>query len=350
MNFLTAVGKNIMDNMPAKLEHMQGGSRYPKRKVLLTGATGKLGRPMLEALIAEGYVVKVATPDEPLGHSSVEWCRANFLYACDYRELVRGCEAVIHLAAELTDVAKMDQINRGATRSIVLASEHARVKLFVYTSSVCVYGMPRETVITEETPTISTDIQTDSNFVTAPHLMEYARTKLLGEYEIKHYGDRAKYIVLRPSNIADDDNIVGPLAWPLAVKIWRANRYTHQIHIDDVVAGILFMLNKHLNAENHTPGILTYNLSNDDEESNKFSDLFVETARRNGRLSLIGLGARIPGWLDWQKDRIKYRRLSIGYPSGMVKYVPDKILSTGFMHPLGIMRARTRVLDKFFPR
>jgi nucleoside-diphosphate-sugar epimerase len=320
-----------------------------KQRILLTGATGRLGRPVLEALLAEGFAIRVATPDEPSNRERIEWQPADFLAPCDFQQLVEGCDAVIHLAAELNDMSKMERVNGDATRALVQAAEKNGIRLFLYTSSVCVYGTPRQHLITEETPTISTERGQQKDFATVDYLIEYSRTKLLGEHAIIRNRKHVNYIIFRPTNIADDNAILGALDWSAATKLWRANRYTHQIHSSDVVAAIVFMLKRHLRGANNDSKILIYNLSNDDEESNKYISLFQEAARRSERTGFV-TPVRVPGWLDWQKDKVKFRRLSIGYPPGMVRYLPTRLLSDGFIHPLGIKAARSRALDSLSKR
>ena len=282
-------------------------------------------------------------PDEPPQSGAVDWRPADFLGQCDFQDIVEGCDAVIHLAAELSDMSKMERVNGHATRSLVQAAEKSGVRLFIYTSSTCVYGMPRQRLITEETSTISTERGRHADFSAADYLVEYGRTKLLGERAITDSIKNVKYVIFRPSNIADDSAILAPLQWNARTRMWRGSRCTHQIYFSDAVSAISFMLEKRLYGSGNEPQVSIYNLSNDDEASNRYIDLFQEAAQRNGRLGFAPL-APIPGWLDWQKDRIKFRRPSVGYPPGMVRYLPTKLLSDGFVHPLGIKAARARAL------
>lgn len=89
----------------------------------------------------------------------VEWRQLDFQRSLDFDAAVRGCAAVIHLAAEIYVVDRMQRVNVQATQALAQASERAGVKLFCYTSSIAVYGSGRQRLITENSPVLTQDME-----------------------------------------------------------------------------------------------------------------------------------------------------------------------------------------------
>ena len=68
-------------------------------KVLLTGATGSLGRPLLAALLAEGHDVR-ALSRRPQAAGAVEWVVGDLRTGQGLREALSGIEVVVHAATK----------------------------------------------------------------------------------------------------------------------------------------------------------------------------------------------------------------------------------------------------------
>jgi nucleoside-diphosphate-sugar epimerase len=125
--------------------------------VLVTGASGFLGRHVCTALIREGVAVRglVRRPDAALAPGVV----AQRAHGLDDREALRmavqGVEGVIHLAARVHRTPGPDDefahraVNLEGTRNLLDAAAGANVKSFVFFSSVKVMGESSETPWTE---------------------------------------------------------------------------------------------------------------------------------------------------------------------------------------------------------
>ena len=87
--------------------------------ILITGGTGRLGKPLLERMAQLGFTIRVAAPDEPLQHPNVEWIPMDFLNDLDFAKTMHGVTHVLHLGAELWKTETMDQINCVATEALV---------------------------------------------------------------------------------------------------------------------------------------------------------------------------------------------------------------------------------------
>jgi nucleoside-diphosphate-sugar epimerase len=71
------------------------------KRVLVTGASGFIGRPLLPLLVAAGFEVHAVGHSAPHGHpAAVQWHRADLLDATQAKALVRraACSHLIHLA------------------------------------------------------------------------------------------------------------------------------------------------------------------------------------------------------------------------------------------------------------
>jgi len=317
----------------------------PNKQALLTGATGNLGPHVLDLLLKENFQVRVATPDRPLiQHRSIEWIQADFMEEQTWTRLVADCDIVVHLAAELWNQAKMKRVNIAATAALAEAAEQSGVKVFCYTSSVGVYGFPPTHVITEATPTMRTDAEGDREYLAPKFLFEYARTKLLGEFEMLRCLRKTMGVIVRPTNIVNEINIKDVLEWGFWRRIWRGHRWTHQIYVKDVAAAIVFLCRRALSmGSGAADKVEIFNISNDDEATNRYFHVFRRSYEYTGK-PFFGCPFWVPSFFDIWKDRVKFRRLSIGLPAGCVQYSPKKLLSTGFFYPHNIRRVQDRVL------
>ena len=112
--------------------------------ILLTGATGTVGKALLPALIETGADVRALVRDpRGLGRNRVNvrialgdlaemsdpWVR---------RQALRGVDTVIHLAAAIRDqpAAKVEELNGLATARLLRAAEDAGVERFVFFSAL----------------------------------------------------------------------------------------------------------------------------------------------------------------------------------------------------------------------
>jgi NADH dehydrogenase len=112
--------------------------------ILLTGATGTLGRALLPLLLADGHEVRVLVRDpRRLGRHRVEvrialGDLAGLGDPHQQRQALRAVDTVIHLAASIRDQphAPLEELNGLATARLLRAAEAAKVKRFVFFSAL----------------------------------------------------------------------------------------------------------------------------------------------------------------------------------------------------------------------
>jgi uncharacterized protein YbjT (DUF2867 family) len=112
--------------------------------ILLTGATGTVGRALLPALVDEGEPVRALVRDpRGLGRHRVD-VRITLGDLGEMgdpkirRQALRGVHTVIHLAAAIRDqpAAKVEELNGLATARLLRAAEQAGVERFVFFSAL----------------------------------------------------------------------------------------------------------------------------------------------------------------------------------------------------------------------
>ena len=170
-------------------------------KILITGGAGCIGLQICKQLVALKKNVVLFDLFEQINtvkkeiNDSVEIFYGSILDESSLREAIRGCDAVIHLAAYLgvrrTEVNSLRclDININGTKKVLETAVKSGIKKIVFASSSEVYGEPVKNPIKE------TDI-TQGKTV-------YSVSKLAGEELVKAYNAEFKhmdYTILRYFN------------------------------------------------------------------------------------------------------------------------------------------------------
>jgi nucleoside-diphosphate-sugar epimerase len=159
--------------------------------VLITGASGFIGKLMVRALAASGWTVRAASRDPAAipGMEGVERVALpDLARAADWSQLVEGVSHILHLAGiahapgQLPDEV-YTRINTDAVGELAQAAK-GRIERFLLMSSVrAQVGLSADHVITETDPAKPTD--------------PYGRSKLEGERLLAESG--VTFTVLRPA-------------------------------------------------------------------------------------------------------------------------------------------------------
>ena len=143
-----------------RMEPIGATHRRGIRKVLVVGGAGYIGAVLVRRLLERGYGVRVLdcflygseSLEEIAGHPGLEVQEGDFRHIPAVVEAVRGCDAVIHLAAIVGDPAcavdedAARQINYTATRLLAEVAKGFRVARFLFASTCSVYGASDEVV------------------------------------------------------------------------------------------------------------------------------------------------------------------------------------------------------------
>jgi len=208
--------------------------------VLVTGATGFIGRHLIERLTCEKDRVRaLALPNEDtsaFGHLGVEIVRGDVL---DYESLKRAasnCQRIFHLAArtEASEPSRKDfeKVNVQGTENVARAALAAGAGRLVFCSSGALYGRAiRNRAINEETIPVP-----DS---------PYGRSKFLAEQVLlsHHQRDGLSVVLARTSAVLGP----GAMSWLNLFRTIAAGRfrligeghnYNHVADISDIVEGL----------------------------------------------------------------------------------------------------------------
>ena len=108
-------------------------------RILVTGATGFVGPPIVRLLVEDGHTVRVLehTPGSSAELPSQEAVQGSTTDAASLREAVEGQDAVVHLVAILTGKKEeFRAVMEQGTRDLLAAARAAGVRRFVLMSAL----------------------------------------------------------------------------------------------------------------------------------------------------------------------------------------------------------------------
>jgi choline dehydrogenase-like flavoprotein/nucleoside-diphosphate-sugar epimerase len=310
-------------------------SMKPGARVLVTGGTGKIGSVLVTDLVRRGYQVRVVTSQQQLVLPDVEVRAMNWLETLDFGPVVEGCDAVLHLGAELHDAARMQRVNVEATAALAAAAEAQGVRFFGYTSTVSVYGSPTSRVVTERSPVVD---EPGVKYLTAPYLQAYAATKLAGERRIREGARSVSYAIYRPTVVVDVDMLESMRNWGRADRVRYGARLTNHVYLGDVVQAMIWLMERGLSGAGAGQGkVDVFNLSDECSGLLTHNDLYREAYRLTGDARFRSSIA-LPRSYDMAREALRHRDLSIPprLPLGSLRFPPQKLLGAGFRHPYGL--------------
>jgi dihydroflavonol-4-reductase len=125
--------------------------------VLVTGATGLIGKAVAAALVARGHAVRalVRPGSDPssLGALPLDLVRGDVLDADSLRAAVSGQDALVHVAGIPRVGAEPDpirEVNVRGTALVLAAAREAGVRRVIHTSSISAAGGTRRPVVQDE--------------------------------------------------------------------------------------------------------------------------------------------------------------------------------------------------------
>jgi nucleoside-diphosphate-sugar epimerase len=301
------------------------------------------GRFVLPALQQRGFAVRGQYNRRPGQCPDVDWRQMSFLESLDFSSMVAGCDAVVHLAAELTNVAQMKRVNVDATCALVVAAKSAGVRYFGHASSIVVYGSPRLGTVDETTALLDPNAPIASQYNAEPYMREYARTKTLGELTVRESRPAFNVDLYRPTVVADFDRLLEAGSWKSFRKLYATYRRTQYIYAPDAAAAIAHLVACGLATETCRQQVEAFNIC--DEECGTFQELLVAAYTATGD-PRYKVNAHIPVVLDLLNNMVKYRRQALRYPLGAVAFSNAKLLGTGFNFPVGFKSALAQALSR----
>lgn len=177
------------------------------KTAFVTGATGFLGRHLVDVLTEAGFSVTALVRDEARARallgSKATYVFGDMTKAADMTLVIpEGVDAVFHVAADTStwrrEAVRQQEVNVTGTKALLAASAVKGAKRFIHVSSFAVYGI-HEDVITEQS------VQNGKG-----HWAHYVRTKWEAEDAVHAaIGDGLDGVIVNPAHIVgryDDHN------------------------------------------------------------------------------------------------------------------------------------------------
>ena len=169
-----------------------------RKKVLITGASGFIGRALCAKILAEGWQVRGTFRSESDGSRLPDGVDAVSIASIDsntkWDDALAGIDTVVHLAARVhimddtcsDPIAEYRKINVEGTKCLAVAAANAGVKRFIFISSIKVNGEGRASAYTEDDDEAPVD--------------PYGLSKWNAEQELRKIADKTgiEVVILRP--------------------------------------------------------------------------------------------------------------------------------------------------------
>ncbi|HFR5658817.1 TPA: NAD-dependent epimerase/dehydratase family protein, partial [Legionella pneumophila] len=165
-------------------------------KILITGATGFIGRSLVPALLSEGHDVRCAVLQLDSTLQAEQIVINNLEVHTDWTDALRNVEIVIHLAARVhimkeyatSSLDEYCKINSIATKNFAEQAAQNNVKRFIFLSTIKVHGE-----FSQNNLPFSEDCRIQPKD-------PYAKSKLYAEQFIQEICQNARmeFVILRP--------------------------------------------------------------------------------------------------------------------------------------------------------
>jgi len=195
---------------------------------LVTGASGRIGRHLVPALLKNGDEVKVLVKEKMVEPENVEVFYGDLLDKESLKKAVESVDVIFHLAAIVDYLAPKDlmfKVNVVGTKNLL---EVSKGKKFIYLSSTAVMGKKfKELPINEETPSHPSDF--------------YGKTKFEAEKLVKDHGG----IIIRSTDVFGPgftegyNFVISGLERGKLPIIGDGKNFIQWVHINDLVQALL---------------------------------------------------------------------------------------------------------------
>ena len=265
-------------------------------RVLVTGASGFLGVPLVQSLFEGGHTVIAASRHDP-AIEGVAWRQIGDLHrSFDWSSVLGDVDAVVHLAGiahAASDKDALKAVNVDATKALLESVARAGTRRFIFVSSILAQTGPTASkIITESDEALPTT--------------DYGKSKLQAKDEVRTSG--CDFTILRPVIIEGQNpkgnvrilHAIAALPVPLPFGSIKAQRST--LSSDNFCSAILHTL--------ETPETIGQTYIVADQRARSVGEMISDIRLKRGRTpnlfavseTLLGKLAAAVGKDDlWQK-------------------------------------------------
>jgi dihydroflavonol-4-reductase len=226
-------------------------------RILVTGATGFIGRNLVRVLIKNGYHIRALVRDVEraeriLGRRNIEYVVGDVRDRESLKNISDGITAVYHLAAitghdspSESAFRRYREVNVEGTKIIAESCLGRKIGKFIYISSTAAIGLSKDKVVNEETPCSPR---------TPYQVSKYEAEMVVREFTRK-YG--LPGVILRPSMVfgvgSDGDllTIARIVKRGIFPRIGFGRNLSPAVHVDDLVDCMISAKDKALVGETY---------------------------------------------------------------------------------------------------
>ncbi len=291
-----------------------------KKIVCVTGASGKIGKRLVEKLKKYNFEVRVLSHRTKIDDGNLCIYHGEIENKKLIDAFLTDAEYIFHFAAELNDKDRMWDINVNGTKNIVEVAKRKKIKYFCFLSSAGVVGKVNQKDVNEITKCSPQNLYEKSKF-------EAEKVVLSG---IKN----CQVIALRPTNVVDENNhgvmeSLSSNSFLAKIKLFlRGRECAHVVHADDVVNAALYFVDKRYNEPK------CFFVSYDEDSLNTYAGLRLLYYSLDNKKSIdeIPKYVHLPIFIPYILRKILRGTGNMGD----VKYSSNSILSHGFSYKIGL--------------
>jgi UDP-glucose 4-epimerase len=297
-------------------------------KVLVTGGNGLIGKAVINELLRNNLSVRSMDLSKN-STNNIENFIGSILDTNNVNEAVRGCDAIIHLAAKLgvkrTETHRLETLNLNiqGTVNILEAAVKNNIKKVIFTSSSEIYGDQSVDFISEECHRKPKSIYAVTKLASEEYMEAYnhyygLNYSILRYFNVYGPGQVAEFVLPRFIKAAMDD---------IAPTIYGDGSQVRSFcYVDDIARGtVLTLLSEESNSQ-------VFNLGNDKDKTTilEAANKVIEVSGRSLKPNLISFNEA-----DRSTDReIRNRVPDISKARKILNYEPKIFLEEGIKRVL----------------
>lgn len=293
----------------------------------VTGASGMIGRRIVQKLLALGCQVRVLTRRNYV-NEGVQIFKAGLSDEAHLEQFICGADMVFHCAAELRDESLMQEVNVLGTEKIVKLINRHRIGYFCHLSSAGVVGRTTQDWVDESTPCKPQNT--------------YEQTKFEAEIIACAPIAGCSTVILRPTNVVDENHL-GELSLPIngsfksRLKAFvKGGECAHIVHAEDVAEAAIYFSSQ----SSQDPRLFFVSL--DDDPLNTVANLWslYRTNATDRRWNLVTPFPHLPVAVPYFLRRMLRQTGN----SGSVKYSSKRLASEGFRFGFGVRETINQII------
>jgi dihydroflavonol-4-reductase len=204
------------------------------RCVAVTGATGRVGAPLVRQLVAAGVPVRALSRRRREPQPGVEWITGDLLEPRTVATLVDGADVVVHAGGQLEGAP--EEVERSLVDGTRAVLDAARAIRMVHVSSLVVL----------ETAQDAASIDEESALEPMPERRGiYTRAKSAAEALVRSRRETQDVVVVRPGIVVDDTMSVPAsvslVFGPIDLFVGPRNGTMPLVHSEDVASGLILV-------------------------------------------------------------------------------------------------------------